>query len=146
MAHIVTTDKSNDYWDSMYDLAKEYYEKNGDLIVPIHYVTDDGKMLGRFIDKMRKAYRGIKGFTITKDQIRMLDKIGMEWRSQRSSTWDEMYSLAIDYYKKHGRLNLPISYETEDNKKLGRWIYNMQKKRLNLSNAQIEKLRLIGIN
>lgn len=141
-------DKANDYFCMMYELAKEYYENNDNLLVPVQYVTDDGKKLGRFIDNMRKAYSGTKGYSITIDQIRMLDKIGMVWKIKKTYNWEDMFSLAAEYYKENGNLIIPTSYETEDNIKLGRWIYNMRKykKKYGLTNTQIEKLKKIGIN
>lgn len=32
-------------WDTMYGYAKQYYEQNGDLMVPAAYVDDDGVSL-----------------------------------------------------------------------------------------------------
>ena len=46
-------------WDIMYEKAKAYYEKNGDLEIPATYFTEDGYSLGLWINTQRGLYRGI---------------------------------------------------------------------------------------
>ena len=41
-------------WNQMYHLAEEYYNQNGCMEVGYTYRTDDGILLGAWIDKQKK--------------------------------------------------------------------------------------------
>lgn len=67
-----------------------------------------------------------------------------------SASWDLMYQLACDYYKKHGDLLLTQNYKTENGYSLGSWIATQRNIRRgtvrgHLSEVQIEKLDAIGM-
>ncbi len=66
------------------------------------------------------------------------------------TSWDMMYSLAFDYYKKNGNLEISSRYRTEDGYALGRWIFNQKGIRKGqicgeLTEEQIAKLDAIGM-
>ena len=74
----------------------------------------------------------------------------------KEDKWYEYYELAKEYYKKHGNLNISVTYITEDGKRLGIWIaqqrraykakYNITRtKLLPLSDEKIELLNSIGM-
>ena len=105
-------------WNLMFDEAKVYFEKHGDLEVPASYVTENGKKLGVWIRNQRKlcdptSERGLR-----------LSEIGMRFtvRERLVYSWNDMYLCAVDYFNKYGDLEVPAAYVTPDGKKLGNWI------------------------
>lgn len=58
-------------WDEMYEIARGYYEHQGNLLVPIQYVSEENIKLGAWIANQRKQYKTGK---LTKDRIELLEK------------------------------------------------------------------------
>lgn len=77
----IETLKAEKFWDTMYEEAKAYYEKNGNLNVPHNYVTEKGNKLSQWLHQQRRIKRGsIKhSITYTDERIAMMDSIGMNW-------------------------------------------------------------------
>ena len=59
---------------------------------------------------------------MTAEQTERLNQIGMIWQPKRSAAWDGVYALACAYYQRHGNLNVPVSYITDNGAYLGKWI------------------------
>lgn len=57
----------------MYELAKQYYEENEHLLIPINYETEKGIKLGRWIQGQRQKYKDKK---LSQEQIDLLNQIG----------------------------------------------------------------------
>ena len=130
-------------WGNRYNLAVKYYKENGDLLIPISYITEDKIKLGSWINTQRYNYKESK---LSDDQISLLEKIGMVWNTFEAQ-WNECYDLAKKYYSKNGNLLIPISYITEDNNKLGLWIASQRSlyRENKLSKERIELLEKIGM-
>jgi hypothetical protein len=77
-------------WDEKYKLARIYYTKHGNLLIPEAYEIN-GIKLGIWIQNLRRAYRGIINYTLTPHQINEVEKIGMEWNPQviRQTSFEE---------------------------------------------------------
>lgn len=109
------------HWEDWYALAKEYYKKHGDLRIPRNYVASDGSKLGRWIERQRAAFHGKGTYSISGDQISLLDRIGMQWCLGERKEWDFWYAKAEEYYREHG--DLLISKKcSSDGYALGNWI------------------------
>lgn len=115
------------YWEQNFSEALRYYRKNGDLLVPSNFVTDNGVRLGSWIFRQRKLHSGsCKGTPLTAEQTARLNSIGTVWEPEDS--WLMSFNLVKGYYKEHGNIN--ISQSTVVNVVwLGKWIAE-QKKRL----------------
>lgn len=115
------------YWEQNFSEALRYYRKNGDLIVPSNFVTDNGVRLGSWIFRQRKLHSGsCKGTPLTAEQRARLNSIGMVWEPEDPRLMS--FNLVKGYYKEHGNIN--ISQSTVVNGVwLGKWIAE-QKKRL----------------
>ncbi len=115
------------YWEQNFSEALRYYRKNGDLIVPSNFVTDNGVRLGSWIFRQRKLHSGsCKGTPLTAERTARLNSIGMVWEPE--DPWLMSFNLVKGYYKEHGNIN--ISQSTVVNGVwLGKWIAE-QKKRL----------------
>ena len=68
-------------WNRKFELAKIYYEKNGNLDVPVSYSTD-GVKLGRWISNIRCKRKNPKasGMVLDTERIARRDSIGMNWK------------------------------------------------------------------
>lgn len=77
-----------EYWNKMYELAKVYYEKHGNLNIRRDFKTingyeydENGLLLGRWINTQRNSYKGTGTGKLTDYQIKLLNDIGMIWFS-----------------------------------------------------------------
>ncbi len=116
-------DSKTPSWEENYVLLEKYYEEHGDIDVPQLYEVN-GVKLGRWLGTQRQAYKGNNRYKIIPDQIEKLENLGMKWNS-KSASWEEKYALLEEYYKIHGNIDVPQSYEV-NGVKLGRWLHNQR--------------------
>ena len=132
-------------WDTVYKMAKKYFEEHGDLNVPRKYTTKDGYTLGRWINTQKTSFTNNK---LSKSQINKLAKIGLDLSNMRhKKTWEESYQLAKEFYEEHGNLEVPANYKTPDGFVLRNWV-NSQRVYYNdnkLSHDKIIMLQEIGM-
>lgn len=62
-------------WRDRYRCAERYYKTHGNLKVPVTYVTEDGRLLGRWICRQKEQY---KKHTLSKERRELLSRIGFE--------------------------------------------------------------------
>lgn len=129
-------------WDFMYGEAEKYYRKNGNLLPPQTYVTEDGYRLGQWIVTQRINHTK-NDPVLTQNRIEKLNKIGMQWLGLKDRLWEESFKRAADFYKEHGHLRV----KKEEDSALLSWIINQrQKYRINeLSPDRFERLGKIGM-
>lgn len=138
-------------WDLMYEQAKAYYEKYGNLEVPYKYKTPEKYALGSWLHTQRKVYKGEQYGTLGEDRIQKLEAIGMVWESYKDLSWQRYYAAAKAYYEENGNLNVQALYTTETGLKLGSWIGNLRTYRKNgaqssyLTQERIDQLDAIGM-
>lgn len=133
-------------WESSYQDAKAYFEKNGDLKVPDAYKGTSGKYLSRWLLRQRELRKDGK---LPAEQVRMLDEIGMIWEIE--DPWEIGYRHAEDYFQKNGNLEVTNQFVCEDGYRLGRWIANQRVKHNNptkyrhLTEVQTQRLETLCI-
>ena len=68
-------------WNRNFELAKAYFEQQGNLNIPVSY-SIDGVKLGRWLSNIRckRNNPDASGMVLDDDRIRQLDSIGMVWR------------------------------------------------------------------
>lgn len=139
-------------WNDYFDLAKDYYEENGNLAIPQKYETQSGVKLGIWINTQRRAYKGTSKSKINEMQIKQLESIGMIWEAKKASnnvyvTWMYAYSKAKSYFGENGDLLVPFEYSTCDGYHLGYWISEQRGKYKHnkLNEEQINLLNNIGM-
>ena len=136
-------------WNEVYGAAKRYFEANGNLDVPVAYVSPEGYALGKWVRRQQYAYRKPEksNAILSQERIELLDAIGMQW--EKPDPWQHRYELAQEYKRCHENLEIPAKYKTADGIWLSRWVYN-QKRLLQsgsekLSEEQKKKLKeLLG--
>ena len=138
-------------WELMYAKAKEYYEQNGDLIIPKRYKTEEGYSLGTWIQTQRKVRSGEQYGILGEDRIKKLDAIGMIWESVRDLSWGRYYEAAKKYYAEHGDLLVRANDEDVYGVRLGRWLAQLRTYRKSgyqsayLTEERIKALDKIGM-
>lgn len=130
-------------WETMYLLAKQFYEDTGHLLIPNQYVTAENIKLGKWLGTQRYNYK--KGI-LSEEKKLLLERIGIIW-SVADYEWAKMYNLAEHYYRDNGELLIPYIYKTKDNVSLGAWIGLQRKKYRDkkLSEEKIDLLNKIGM-
>ena len=143
--------KTETSWEKNFRAAKRYYEENGNLDVPVKYVTDDGISLGQWLCTVRMWERaGVHPKYLTKERKCQLEEIGMVW-DKLDHLWERNYRSACAYYRAHGNLDVPSRYVDADSIRLGAWISRMRKLRqgkcrgTQLAPEQIRRLDTIGM-
>ena len=130
-------------WYEYYNLAVEYFNSNGNLLIPLRYKTTNNIRLGLWVSHQRGSYKSGK---LSQERIELLEKIGMEWDGVHA-TWEKMYKLAQQYYEEHKNLTISDTTLTYHNASLGGWIGTQRKNySLNkLTDKQIAMLNTIGM-
>ena len=133
-----------DTWERKFELAKKFYEINGNLDIPAAFTTEDGVALGAWLRGVKNQYRG---GNLSAERIKKLESIGVVWESVLARNWANYFELAKRYYEEHGDLNVNAHYET-NGVKLGTWISSQREsyKKGRLSEEQIKMLCEIGIS
>ncbi len=138
-------------WELMYQAAKRYFEKHGNLEAPKRYVTEDGLSLGQWLDTQRKVRAGKAKGILTEAQIARLDQLGMRWQTKSEQNWERHFAAAQAYYEEHGDLLVNVRDGQYRGVELGKWIaqlrtYKKSGIRKNyLTPERIEMLDVIGM-
>jgi len=135
------------YWERSYQAAYKYFLEHRNLDVPAKYVTEDGIRLGAWIQRLRFAGNGEKKETsLTADQIKRLDAIGMIWSDRNERQWDQYYEKVRQYYQRHGTLSMPQQY-VMDGMKIGSWLSRQKAayRAGRLSERRAGKMEAIGV-
>ena len=141
-------------WNKMYNLAKNYYEKNKNLEIPVSFKTKDGNTkdetgvnLGIWIFNQRKKYENL-----STEKKKLLDDIKLRLTTiDYEKDWNDKYKLASIYYKHHNNLQIPILFKTSNGYEydangisLGRWLMGQKNKFNKLPKEKQQKLLKIG--
>ena len=131
-------------WENNYERAVAYYQKFGNLLVPVSYTCDDGFNLGVWINNLRTKYRTKK---LSDVQIERLEKIGMVW-IVNDVRWENMIAHMLAYIKEHGNLNFSQHYVCEDGYRLGMCLTTLRKNYRNgkLEEDKIRQLEELGFD
>lgn len=113
-------------WDSMYLLAKDYYDKHHNLEIERRYVTSEGYALGSWLNTQRRVRSGKICGILTEERIKKLDAIGMDWRGKYDLAWDKYYNALCKYKYEFGNIDIKANYVTPDGVELGAWISNLR--------------------
>ena len=96
-----------DPWEVGFAYAKEYAELNGDLLVLVSYVCNDGYKLGNWIANQRNNKDSADRFRrLSPEQIERLDSIGMVWNVAEYA-WTRGYEQALCYWQENGNIRVP---------------------------------------
>lgn len=139
-------------WLKYYELAKAYYEYQGNLLIPSNFKTSNGYIydekglnLGKWIRNQRKIYE-----KMAEERKQELSKIGFV-ANVYDEQWNQFYELAKAYYEHYKSLEMPRAFKTtngidynKDGLNLWQWINNQRSKYNTLSEEKKIKLLQIG--
>jgi len=123
-------------WDEMYELLKIYHTTHGDADVP-HRWKDNHK-LAAWVSAQRQRRKQGK---LSDEEVRLLDKLGLTWKSRDVGTWEDRLAEVAAFKAKHGHCEIPI-----DKTKLGQFVNRMRTDRNSgkLSIERVAKLDAVG--
>ncbi|MBE6550993.1 MAG: hypothetical protein E7665_02535 [Ruminococcaceae bacterium] len=136
------------YFEKNYALCLEYYREHGNLDIPTKYVAPDGTRIGAWLHSIRSSNKNCssKRAELTDNQKARLEEIGFVWEGRHTTTWEKSYQAAAAYKKKHGNLDIPVAYVTDDGIRLGRWIRHQRESyHTTLPDERKEKLDRLGM-
>lgn len=94
-------------WDSYYEDADHFYQEHGHLKVT-HSLCPSESKLPEWIRLQRKRYYGTKEPSLSNEQIRLLNKIGMIWKPNDDYySWNKHYDQVKKYFETNKHLNMP---------------------------------------
>ena len=130
-------------WDKKYKTALDYYKINGHVPLSASAKNEDAKKIAVWLNNQRKSYR--LG-NLSNKQLEMLSELGITkgWLSKSLSPFEKGFSVAEDYYKKNGNLNVATNYQAENGFWLGSWVDKIRKKKDKLTPEQKSRLDSIG--
>ena len=133
------------FWEQNFRLAKEYYLAHGNLDIPTNYKSTDGKHLGNWILRQRQLY---KSNSLTDEQIKKLDSIGMDWMDRVDRVWENGFIEAKNYSEEYGNLSVPKNYRSNTDFPLGIWIQRQRSlyKNNKISEDRFKRLTDVGMN
>ena len=133
------------FWEQNFKLAKEYYLTYRNLDIPTNYKSTDGKHLGNWILRQRQLY---KSNSLTDEQIKKLDSIGMDWMDRVDRVWENGFIEAKNYSEEYGNLSVPKNYRSNTDFPLGIWIQRQRSlyKNKKISDDRIKRLTDVGMN
>jgi hypothetical protein len=131
-------------WENYYELAKQYYIKHHDLLIPHSFKTvngcdydENGIKLGIWNQSQRKQFA-----TLSFDRQKKLQDI--EFIPDLAEyKWQKYYNLAQKYYEYYHNLLVPLNYKTKNGYeyningyKLGQWLAYLRNNNNELSKKQ----------
>ena len=123
-------------WEMCYQEAKSYFELHGNIKVPKNYITENGISLGSWLITQRRVRAGAVPGSLTKEQIQLLDELGMVWESRVGRAWETGYQELVKYYEEYGNVDVLSRYVTEDGYPLGKFVANQRQA---WKNSRLEK-------
>lgn len=80
----ISYDKKYQSWESMYLKAVDYYSRTGNMNVSVGYCTEDGVLLGAWVDRQCRCYAALQ-----KEQREKLNKLGISRPSSKQEIFTE---------------------------------------------------------
>lgn len=139
--------KKTDPWEVRFALAKKYFDEHGNLDMPNDFKVD-GTWIAKWLNEQKHIYHGRReGKSLTDEQIKKLESIGMQWRDRKEIIWLSRYELLKKYKDKNGNIDVPKDYVADDGFMLGTWVKRqiLYCKKGMLTDEQVGLLRDAGV-
>lgn len=125
-------------WDQYYAALLQYHAEHSHIRMTSTAIYKD-LGLGAWLNGKKRQYRN---GTLPENEKQALDDLGMEWTTVKERQWEEAFSLAEEFYREHGHLNVP-----RDSQRLNSWVNNQRAKykKNALTTDQYGRLSEIGM-
>jgi helicase domain protein len=134
--------QKEDPWEVRFALAEEYYKEHKDLNMLAVYNVN-GICLTKWVNEQKQAYRGNRKISLTDEQIRRLESIGIDWRNSDEIAWEKRYNAVKNYFNEHGNIDIPKDIVLSDGKKIGNWLF-IQRRKYRENSLTSEQIRLLN--
>ncbi len=138
-------------WENSYELLQNYYEKNGNINIPVNFKSKDGVnfdeegySLGEWLQKQRVRFE-----KLSSEQQNLLKKFNIKINEKLS--WDDKYDLLEKFYINYNNINLGFNFKTIDGINyddsginLYSWCKNLKANQHDLTAEQKSKLDKVG--
>jgi hypothetical protein len=124
-----TISRHYERWNNMYENLIGFKKKHGHTKVPEK--CNENPKLGKWVSFWRSKYREYKrtnGKIGDRERMKRLEKIGLVddistgYEKDHAINWNNMYSILVEFKKKHGHVKVPTKYN--ENPKFGKWVTN----------------------
>ena len=135
-------------WRDHYEEARAFYEKNGNLLIPVRYISEHGGTLNQWIINQRVQFNKPGHGRLFEEQVKLLEQIQIN----EPDKYDRSFLRGIEELKRyietyHDNL-VPTEYQTDDGYNLGRWLLRQRNNREKgeLTEMQIRSLDDAGMD
>jgi hypothetical protein len=103
------------YWMRKYSELVAFKKEFGHTRVQWRW--EHNPQLGQWVSRTR-----LHKYSLTKQQIKLLDKIGFDWKTTKKIIvpWITMYQSLVNFKRTYGHTRVPVNWK--QNRKLGKWI------------------------
>ena len=115
-------------WERGVSHFKKYAQVEGNVLVPLRHISNDGFNLGSWVGEQRK-HRS----KLTQQQRYKLDSLGFDW-TPKQSQWQTWLSHLELFVQENGHARVTDTYTCPDGYKLGSWVQNQR------TNAKMGKM------
>lgn len=134
-----------DGWAYKYYYAEKYYKRHKNLNVPMGYEIGGFNLYSWLYFQKQKHL----SHTLTQEQERQLEAIGIKWSQTYEDKWMEKYNKAKEFYEQNGSL-ITDRNQVINGFNLDAWLNNQRRakrgdKHRNITEKQIELLNKIGM-
>lgn len=134
--------ESSDHFEERFAIAKEYYDKHGELpLEPKQCKTEDELRICQWL--RRQLIKKNEG-KLDQERIERLRNIGMDFLNSLERSWKRGYSHAEAYRTEFGNLDVIVSYVATDGYPLGEWLHTQRTHKKQLSTDKRLLLQKIG--
>ncbi|MGO4648809.1 Helicase associated domain protein [Nocardia sp. 2YAB30] len=139
-----TVQMTTSAWWENYGALLSFHTEHGHANVPSSYQTPDGRQLGDWLTRCRRAYRA---GNLPDERARKLAALGVAWHPL-PARWETGIAALRDFHTEHGHGNVPITYTTPDGFELGQWLRKRREyyKAASLPREQAAVLESFGVD
>lgn len=119
-----STSDADRRWQHHYAALVQYVDANGHASPPVHFVSADGTLLGKWVVTQRQKRR--QGRLREERVIRLAALPGWVWDVYLS--WEHQYAVLVRFCDDTGHACPAVNHEMEDGYRLGKWV-GYQRKR-----------------
>ena len=125
-------------WESMFEEAKEFYREHGHLEVPSNYMTENGRMLGRWVRRQIEDKD-----ELPEDKKSRLESIGIVW----SDSWSKRFEITRQFLQENPDYQISQATVIGDFW-LGKWLVQQMRAKENgtLRKDRVDKIASLREN
>jgi superfamily II DNA or RNA helicase len=132
-----------DYFEFGLNELINYRSKHGNCLVHSKYKTETGFYLGSWVSNQRNYFAQGQ---LNEKKLLLLNDLGFNWNTFESQ-WDDWVDSLTLYQQKYGNCDVPQSYKTKHDQKLGSWVKKTKRDYFDgkLSQTRIDQLSKVGV-